>query len=518
MKINKKLISLVLAGVISSGFLVGCSSTSDKDESNSGKEKTFVYGTSAYNPSLAGINPHKGYLGWAAIRYGVAETLFKFNDKMELEPWLATDYEIVDDYTMKINLRDDVTFSNGNKMTGDAVKACIESLVRLHDRAPSDLAIVSVDADGQSVTIKSENKVVNLLNYLSDPYAVIIDVSDFDEAGDTCIGTGPFIAKSVTGEEIKLDKNENYWGGEVKLDKVVVKSITDGDTMTMALQNGEIDATQGLPYSSLDLFRENDEYKISSANTSRVYQMAYNYENKDLQNKKVRQAIAKAINKEDFTKTLLNNNGTPAVGAFPSNFSFGNEAVTADTFDLEEAKKLLKEAGYEDTDNDGYVDKDGKNLTLRWLTYPSRMELPLLAESAQATLKEIGIKVDVNNTENTQDYLNKGDYDIYASAFVTAPTGDPQYYITAHLVDGAANNFGHYHNDKVEALTKELRNEFDTKKRSDLAVKIQQEVLNDCGYTYASHLKMSFVMKKNITGFEAHPSDFYEITADTDIE
>ena len=57
MKINKKLISLVLAGVISSGFLVGCSSTSDKDESNSGKEKTFVYGTSAYNPSLAGINP-----------------------------------------------------------------------------------------------------------------------------------------------------------------------------------------------------------------------------------------------------------------------------------------------------------------------------------------------------------------------------------------------------------------------------------------------------------------------------
>ena len=164
------------------------------------------------------------------------------------------------------------------------------------------------------------------------------------------------------------------------------------------------------------------------------------------------------------------------------------------------------------------MDKDGKNLTLRWLTYPSRMELPLLAESAQASLKEIGIKVDVNNTENTQDYLNKGDYDIYASAFVTAPTGDPQYYITAHLVDGAANNFGHYHNDKVEALTKELRNEFDTKKRSDLAVKIQQEVLNDCGYTYASHLKMSFVMKKNITGFEAHPSDFYEITADTDIE
>lgn len=517
MKINRKFVSLVLAGLLSAGLLVGCSSTSNEDGSSNG-EKTFVYGTSAYNSSEPGINPHKGYSGWPAIRYGVTETLFKFNENMELEPWLATDYEIVDDYTMKINLRDDVNFSNGNKMTGDAVKACFESLIKLHDRAPGDLAIKSIEADKQTIIIKSKNKVVTLLNYLSDPYGGIIDVYDWDESGDTCIGTGPFIAKSVTGEQIDLEKNENYWDGEAKVDKVVVKSITDGDTMTMALQNGEIDATQGLPYASLNLFEDNDNYKISSTNTSRVYQIAYNYDNKDLQNIKVRQAIAKSINKQDFTKTLLNGNGTPAVGAFPSNFSFGNDAVKGDDFDLEGAKKLLKEAGYEDSDKDGYVDKDGKNLTIRWLTYPSRMELPLLAESVQSTLKEIGIKVEVNSTQNTSDYLEKGEYDIYANAMVTAPTGDPQYYITTHLLDDSAYNSGHYHSDKVEELTNELRNEFDTKKRSDLAIQIQQEVLNDCAYTYASNLKMSFVMKKNIKGFEAHPSDYYEITMDLDIE
>ena len=516
MKINKKITCLILVGILSATFLGGCSSTSN-DENNSG-EKVFTYGTSAYNSGEPGINPHKGYSGWPALRYGVGETLFKFNDNMELEPWLATDHEIIDDYTMKINLRDDVTFSNGNKMTGDSVKACLESLIKLHDRAPGDLAIESIEANGQTVTIKSKNKVVTLLNYLSDPYGVIIDVSNWDETGDTCIGTGPYIATSVTGEQIDLVKNENYWNGKPKLDKVVVKSITDGDTMTMALQNGEIDATQGLPYSSISLFSNDNNYKISSANTSRVYQIAYNYDNKDLQDIKVRQAIAKAINKEDFTKTLLNGNGTPAVGAFPSNFSFGNEEVTADEFDLDKAKALLKEAGYEDLDNDGYVDKNGKNLTIRWLTYPSRMELPLLAESAQATLKEIGIKVEVNNTQNNRDYIDKGQYDIYASAFVTAPTGDPQYYITTHLLDDSAYNSGHYHSDVVESLTKELRNEFDTKKRSELAIKIQQEVLNDCAYTYASHLKMSFVMKNNITGFKAHPSDYYEITSDLDIE
>ena len=286
----------------------------------------------------------------------------------------------------------------------------------------------------------------------------------------------------------------------------------------MALQNGEIDATQGLPYSSIGLFENNDDYKISSTNTSRIYQAAFNYDTEALQDIKVRKAISKVINKEDFTKTLLNGNGTPAVGPFPSNFSFGNDAVTAEEYDLEGAKALLKEAGYEDTDSDGYVEKDGNTLTIRWLTYPSRMELPLLAESAQSTLKDIGVKVEVNSTQNFKDYLDNGEYDIYSNAFVTAPTGDPQYYITTHLLDDSAYNSGHYHSDKVEELTKELRNEFDTKKRSDLAVNIQQEVLNDCAYIYASHLKMSFVMKKNITGFEAHPSDYYEITADLDIE
>lgn len=513
----RKITSLSLATMMSLSLMVGCSSSADGSNESDG-EKTFTYGTTAYVSSEPGINPHKGYSGWPAVRYGVGETLFRFNENMELEPWLATDYEMSDDYTIKINLRDDVTFSNGKKMTGESVKACIEDLVAIHDRAPEDLSIKSITADGQSVTITSNNKVVTLLNYLSDPYGAIIDVEDWDNGSDTCIGTGPYIATSVTGEQIDLVANDEYWGGQPKVDNVVVKSFTDGDTMTMALQNGEIDATQGLPYSSIELFENNEDYKISSTNTSRIYQAAFNYDTEALQDIKVRKAISKVINKEDFTKTLLNGNGTPAVGPFPSNFSFGNDTVTAEEYDLEGAKALLKEAGYEDTDGDGYVEKDGKTLTIRWLTYPSRMELPLLAESAQSTLKDIGIKVEVNSTQNFKDYLDNDEYDIYSNAFVTAPTGDPQYYITTHLLDDSAYNSGHYHSDKVEELTKELKNEFDTKKRSDLAVKIQQEVLNDCAYIYASHLKMSFVMKKNITGFESHPSDYYEITADLDIE
>ena len=88
--------------------------TTAASSSSSGK-KTFVYGTTGYGIDMLdnGTNPHDGYMGWSALRYGVGETLFKFSDAMTPEPWLATAYEFVDDTHVKITLRDDVTFSSG---------------------------------------------------------------------------------------------------------------------------------------------------------------------------------------------------------------------------------------------------------------------------------------------------------------------------------------------------------------------------------------------------------------------
>ena len=519
---NKHTLKICVAAAmlaISSCILAGCSSTpsssSQTAQTMNQEEKVFHYGTTAYSYDN-GIDPHVGYAGWSTIRYGVGETLFRFTESMELEPWLATGYEQLDDYTMKISLRDDVTFHNGKKMTGESVKKCLERLVETHDRAPTDLNIESITAQGQTVTIKSKNKVTTLLNYLADPYGCIIDVDEELHNG-VCIGTGPYKGVSANDESLFLEAYDGYYGGKAKVGKVEVSRITDGDTLTMALQNGEIDATQGLPYSSYNLFEGNDQFKISSADTSRVYQVAFNFNTPALQDLKVRQAICSAIDKDAFCKTLLNGRGTPAVGAFPSNFEFGNNALTGPTFDKEKSKALLSEAGWTDTDGDGYVDKNGQKLTIRWLTYSSRQELPLLAEYAEANLKDIGIEVQINVTENAKNVLKSGEYDVYASAFVAAPTGDPQYFFTTHLLDDSAYNAGHYHSDKVEELVAELRNEFDPEKRAQLAVEIQQQVLDDSAYLFVSHLKMSFVMQKNISGFEAHPSDYYEITNNLDI-
>lgn len=498
-------------------LLSGCGSPEQGTAESTG-EKVFYYGDTTFNAENdeKDVNPHNGYSGWACIRYGIGETLFKYSDSMELEPWLATGYELVDENTWVVTLRDGVTFTSGRAMDAEAVKECLDHLVEVHERAKGDLKIREITADGQTLTIRTQEPVPALMNYLADPYGCIIDMQAGITEDGNVSGTGPYRATEVeTDVGLTLVKNENYWNGTPKLDTIYVRTITDGDTMTMAMQTGELDAAYGLPYSSLSLFA-NDPYTISSVETSRSFFAQMNYATEALQDPNVRAAIAGAIDKEGFTQVLLEGNGSAANGPFPESFAFGDASVTAQPYDPEESRRLLAASGWTDTDGDGYVDKDGETLSIRWLTYPSRQELPLLAESVQASLKEIGILVEVNCTANHLDFIESGEWDIYASAFVCAPTGDPEYFFTTHCLDDSTKNRGGYHSDRLEELEEQMSGTFDPEERAALAIEMTQTILDDNAFVFASHLKMSIVSGEGVTGLTAHPCDYYEITVDLD--
>ncbi len=506
---------LVLAFGLWLGVLTGCNGP----EKAAAKEekKTFVFGDTTFNPENEepDVNPHNTYAGWACIRYGIGETLFRYSDSMGMEPWLAAGYEIADELTWIITLRDDVAFTSGRKMDGEAVKECLEHLIEVHDRARGDLMIDTITADGQTVTIKTQAPKPALLNYLSDPYGCMIDMQAGITADGIAVGTGPYRAVSlVSGEELKLEKNENYWNGEPGFEEIIVRAISDGDTLTMALQSGEIDGAYGLPYASYPLF-QNEDYTISGCATSRAFFIHMNFESPVIQEAAVRKALAMGIDKEGFVNTLLDGNGYAAAGPYPANVPFGGDAVKTEGYDPEGARRVLENAGWADSDGDGIREKNGKKLEIRWLTYPSRQELPLLAEAAQAALKDIGIAVSIQCTaDHNRLRRDPGAWDVYASAMVTAPTGDPEYFFTTHCLDGSSANNGRYHSDRLEELEKELAETFDTARRGELAVLMQQAILDDNAFIFCSHLKMSMIFRAGVTGLTAHPCDFYEITAD----
>ena len=104
-----------------------------------------------------------------------------------------------------------------------------------------------------------------------------------------------------------------------------------------------------------------------------------------------------------------------------------------------------------------------------------------------------------------------------ASALVTAPSGDPQYFFTTSCVPGMSYNFGAYENAHVNDLIEKLSTEFDTAKRAQLAIELQQTILDDNGYVFCSFLEMSMISKANVSNWNAHACDYYEVTVDLDI-
>ena len=211
--IMKKILAVLLMLCIAVGILSGCGGGSNTPAA-SGKKKTFVFGDTTFNAENEepDINPHNAYSGWPCIRYGVGETLMKIADDGTLKPWLAQSAKNVNETTWEIVIKDAVRFSNGKKCDAAAVKACLEHLIKVHERAAGNLKIASIKADGQKLTIVTSEPNPILMNYLSEGYGCIIDMETGLPKNGCVVGTGPFVATEVvTDNHVKLVKNAKYW-------------------------------------------------------------------------------------------------------------------------------------------------------------------------------------------------------------------------------------------------------------------------------------------------------------------
>ena len=510
----KKVVSLFLLVTLVLSMAVGCGSTNSGDDSS--KEKSLVF---ADTQSCTNLNPFESWNGWYVSRYGIGETLFKLNEKMEAEAFLVKSYENKDDKTWVLEIKDEVKFSNGKKVDAQAVKDSLEYSIENNDRSKELFGIESMEADGQTLTIITTDVRPAFLNSLCDPLGMIFDVNADTDITKNPIGTGPYVA---TGFEAKVQctvkKNENYWNGEPKLDSATFKFLSDTSALDMATKSGEVDVAVSMPNASLGDYEDNSDFIVSSNAGSRAQLLFFNFDNKFLQDENVRKAIYMSIDKDNYANKLNNGGSTPSNGLFPDTVAYSGDKIKGYKFDVEGAKELLKEAGYEDTDNDGILEKNSEKLSLNIITYSTKAELPVFCDALKSQLKEVGIELNVSVYESIIEQSQSGDFDICLYSFTMLPTGDPEYFIDIAFKTGASSNYGHYSNEEVDKLANKLSTEFDTTKRNELATQICQIVMDDAGFAVIGHANYTYVMNKKVTNLEAHPSEYYLLDVNVGIE
>ena len=517
MKNIKKIFALFLCAAVILSAFSGCSG--DDDKQNSGKK--LVAGATTGFFGAESLDVANNWDGWIMSIYGISENLFRLDENFSPVAWIAESYSRLDSKTWQFKIRENVKFSNGGDVTAQAVKDCLDRTYLENSRAQSTLAVESIEADGQTLTITTPQENPTLLNSLCDPLFGIYDAQSEPDSVTGVSCTGPYMAVDFTAmTDVKMVKNQYYWGAEPKLDEVELKVMDDANALQMALQNGEIDMIAQLDARSADLFSDNDEYTVSAVTSSRSDFLMYNLNSFGTQDQAVREAIGYCIDRESFADTVYNGYAKACYGVYPDIFDFGSTqgiSLGVSEYDISRAKQILKDAGYADTNSNGILDKDGKELSLRVVTYSYNSASTQLCDMLQASLSEVGIALEITTYDVPDDCLKSGDFDIAVLSYAMAPTGTADYFINMMFTTGATNNYGGYSNDLVDDCALSLSNEFDSQKRTELVKQICQEILNDRPFDFVANQQFICVYSSKVTGVQVNPSEYYLITADIDI-
>ena len=503
--------------------VAGCSG-GDKKTAQPSNELLKV-GVTTFADSL---ETTENYDGWQVSRFAVGECLIKFDEKMTPMPWLAESWKVSDDklsWTFKI--KDNVTFSNGNKLTADAARKSLERTFAKAKRAKLMFEPESFSANGQELTVKTKKPCATLPGLLGDPLFIIVDITeegkrDFSRQGPIC--TGPYTVTAFSKAKCVVEANQRYQDGKVPYKKIEISPIEEPHARAMALQKGEIDIAVNVGSGDLQLFKDKNKYNISEISSScDVLARLNQSKSKPLADKRIRRALIQALDRETYCKVLLKDTFLPGAPVMPPATDYGFSELNRqnpDPYNIESVKKLLAEAGWKDTNRDGYVDKDGKNLELDYYFSNDRAEFPLFAEATQSDAKQVGIKINLKNVDSTALYKigTTGEYDMLLSDIFTLTAGDPEYFMTNYF---RTNNHGDtpenasgYGNPDYDKLCAQLTGEFDAAKRRDIIIRMQKILMDDAGILVYGYPKTNMVSRKGIDNVRIFPADFYWLTKD----
>ncbi|RFA09236.1 peptide ABC transporter [Subtercola boreus] len=383
----------------------------------------------------------------AIARQTVASLTIQDPATGEIKPWLAKSFEANADATsFTFVLNDGQTYADGTPIDAASVKTNFEAIQALGAKAilgstylaglsgieVIDPTTVKVDFSKPSAQFLQATSTFSLGLLSTSSAALSIE----DRCAGKFVGSGPFSVQSYTPDQkAVLAKRTGYtWGpstnshtGEAYLDTVTFTVIPEAGNRTGSLQSGQIDSTAGISATDLPLFDGNGFTEVNRANPGVVYNLYPNESTPKLADEKVRQAISKAIDRDEITATLLTSNDVDAVSTLSSTTPYFSDLSSDLAFDLAGAQKLLDDDGWV-AGSDGIREKAGEKLSFLVTYWQAPKEI---LELVQQQLKKAGIDLQLKfasiadvtaaNAAGTADFtygnLTRSDPDVLRTIF-----------------------------------------------------------------------------------------------------
>lgn len=442
------------------------------------------------------------------VAQNIYETLVYHDENLEIQPRLAKEFHAVDDYTWEFNLRDDVTFHDGEPFNAEAVKANLERVLDEDFGSPRAFLFTMISeinvVDEYTIQIVTEEPFAPLPAHFAHSGGAIISPAaiEAENNGETTIatnpvGTGPFKFVSWdSGNEIVLEKNEDYWGEPVKVDTVTFTVIEEDSTRLAMLERGDVHIADSVQPSDIARVEGSSNMELGQFESLSLAYIGFNTEKEPFNDVRVRQAISMAIDKNEIIEGVIDGVGIPAVGPIGPNVFGYNEDVSQLDYNVERAKELLAEAGYE----------DGFSTTI-W-TNDNRTRIDI-AQVVQAQLAEIGVDMEIEVVE-WGAYLEQtanGEHDMFILGWVTV-TADADYgvYSLFHSEQhGDPGNRSFYTNEEVDRLLDEARRA-PQEEREAMYHNIMEYLVEEAPMVYLYHSEYLIGLSPSIQGYWHHPN------------
>jgi ABC-type transport system substrate-binding protein len=448
----------------------------------------------------------------------MVEKLVKIDEEGKVHPFLAESWSVSKDgkeYTFQ--LRKGIKFSDGSPFDAAAVKSSFERLtdpeLPLPSRTPYMPIKQIVAVDPATVKLVLGSPSGPLLSALSATNAGIVSPSTIAKGSPNykamkqVVGTGPYVFKEhVRGDHATLVRNPSFWGKKPYYDNIHVRIVPEAATRESLLLAGQADLIILPPVSDIPALQKNPSVKVLLAPSDRLIFVELNTTRPPTDNKKVRQAINYAVNKEEIIKNVLL--GAADVATSPTDKSlFGYCKTGPYPYDPEKAKALLKEAGV----------APGTKLTFIAPTGRYVQDFPA-AQAIAGFLKDVGLEAQPATAdwpsftaqyrkpqaENTLNMTMLG----WAATYPDAAHTMQQFSKSEHPPMGSAPSF--YTDPKVEAMIQAALAEPNPQKRQEMYCQLNKIVWEDAPWLFLWTQRFPIVYSAKVTNISSDPTEKFQ--------